>query len=168
MKYFKHFPEIGLYVYLSYMSIFIITGGWQFLIKLFFDFGYIRVVINLSIIASSALIIWIMRTYFKKAYVTFYNSVIHFKKSLGISIATLIIVFLSYSINIYLFSNLSILSITRHPDFWATTNFIAKSMLAGITVAIGEEIVYRGFLFNAIQKKNKKENYGNNCFILLL
>ena len=156
MKYFKNFPAIGLYAYLSYMSIFIVAGGWHFFVGLFFDFKYIRVVKNLSLVMTSILIIWIMKTYFKRTFVVFYNSVKQFKRSLVISLTTLIIVFFSYAFSIFLFNYSGIVFITINPDFWGTFNSIAKSLLAGVTVAIGEEIVYRGFLFNAIYHKIKK------------
>lgn len=123
MKYLKNLPAIGLYVYLAYMSIFIVAGFWHFFLNFCPNYGYIRAVKNLSMVATSILIIWIMRIYFKRTYATFHNSVKHFKKTLGISIATLIVVFFSYSFNIYLFSNLGAISISLHPDFWASTNF---------------------------------------------
>lgn len=99
-----------------------------------------------------------MKTYFYKSFISFFNSTKHFEKTLGISLAALFIVFLTYLFWIYLLSDSGLISIKIHPDFWATTNFMVKSLLAGITVAIGEEIVHRGFLFNAIYHKTKNKS----------
>lgn len=159
MKHLKVLPEIGLYAFLAFISIFIIEGGWLFFIELFFDFEYIRVVINLAMIGTSFLIIWIMRTYFYKSFVSFYYSVKHFKKSLPISMTTLIIVFFSYLLIIHISNNLGIISVSIHPNFSGTINSVIKSALAFITVAVGEEIVYRGFLYNAINHRTRSKTY---------